>query len=138
MKSRTLDIHLVLTSLLSLLMVAAYIFWVTLRSECPTEEFILVTLGVPMCILLAAHGVASHWPAFRTDSTLFINVRPIICVGIGYIAAFAAFEMCMAKYGYSRFFWSVLAELLIWVLIAVVVISLRLYGAIKLAENDML
>ena len=121
--------HITLTTILTAALVAAYILWVTLESECPTDEFITVVLSIPVGILLIAHVLAVRWPV--------LDVKPTICIVLGYVCAFVAYQAIMASYGYSRHPLTVAFEAAIWVMIATLMLSLRMYGAVKLIEDDM-
>lgn len=121
--------HIVSTSLLGIMLTAAYVLWRALGSECPTDEFIAVALIVPVSILLATYIVAGHWPA--------LDIKPIVFIIVGHVCAFVAYQVVMASYGYSRHLLSVAFEALVWVFIAALTLSLRIYGAVKLIESDM-
>ena len=121
--------HITLTTILTAALVAAYILWVALGSECATDEFITVVISIPVGILLVAHVVAVRWPV--------LGIKPTICIVLGYVCAFVAYQAIMASYGYSRHLLTVAFEALVWALVAALMLSLRMYGAVKLIENDM-
>ncbi len=120
-----MKLHKITSRLLGIIGPAIFILVVTTHAEAATDGFIAFTLCAPLAIIAAAYIIVSRWD---------ISLKSMVVVTVGYAAAFVAYQVIMGAHGYSRFFWSVAIDALIWIVIAEAALLLRVFGA---RHNDM-